>query len=205
MALATGKRPKTVIVQKQSIDQASTFLQELPEKPKENLSLREAIDKLRDQIQGALAKGYSYDDLAKMLSDKGIGISASTLKNYVPSGKRQASKDKAAAALKPRGRRRKIQEDSILGELVSTVPDIEVSTAEPAEITASESPAEEPVPAPPKRGRGRAKGSSAARSSEETPDMETKPRRSGRRPRASTAGDAAKTTGRTGRGRKKSV
>lgn len=94
---ATGKRPKTSIVSQESVEQAGAFLAELPEKPKENLSLREAVTQLQDQIKAALAKGYSYDDVANILRDRGIDISASTLKNYVPAGKRQATKERNAS------------------------------------------------------------------------------------------------------------
>ncbi|MBD2090842.1 hypothetical protein H6F67_13380 [Microcoleus sp. FACHB-1515] len=96
MMSATGKRPKTSIVSQKSVEQAGAFLAELPEKPKEKLSLREAITQIQDQIKAALAKGYSYEDIAKILGDRGIDISASTLKNYVPAGKRQATKERTA-------------------------------------------------------------------------------------------------------------
>lgn len=109
MTAATRGRSKAVNVNKQSVEQAGSYLQELPEKPKENLSLREAVGQLRDQIQAALAKGYSYDDLAKMLTEKGIEISATTLKSYVPAGRRQSNKDKAAA---PKTRTRRSRKDS---------------------------------------------------------------------------------------------
>jgi septum formation inhibitor MinC len=110
MTAATRGRSKAVNVNKQSVEQAGSYLQELPEKPKENLSLREAVGQLRDQIQAALAKGYSYDDLAKMLTEKGIEISATTLKSYVPAGKRQSNKDKATTG-KTRTRRTRKTDD----------------------------------------------------------------------------------------------
>lgn len=91
-------RSKSVTIQPTIVTTASSFLEELPAKPKENFSLREAVDQLRDPLKTALVKGYSYQDLALMLRDQGIEISASTLKNYVPSGKRQASKAKVAGA-----------------------------------------------------------------------------------------------------------
>jgi len=89
MEVATRKRPRTVIVSREVVDAAGTFLSQLPDKPKQEMSLREAINQMRDSIQVALVKGYTYYDLAAMLADKGIAISPATLKNYVPSGKRQ--------------------------------------------------------------------------------------------------------------------
>jgi hypothetical protein len=94
-ATATVKRSKIANVKRVSIDHASTFLETLPDKPKEELSLREAVRQLRDQIVGALAKGYSYEELAKVLTEKGIEISPSTLKNYLPAGRRQSAKENA--------------------------------------------------------------------------------------------------------------
>lgn len=145
---ATRGRSKAIIVSKQSVNQAGVFLQELPEKPKENLSLREAVGQLRDQIQAALAKGYSYDDLSKMLTDKGIEISPTTLKSYVPAGRRQSSKDKAdktdkAEGGKTRGRRRKTQSEE------TSVLEIAASQETPP----SESPESESEAPAPKRGR----------------------------------------------------
>lgn len=98
MLVVTNKRPKTVLVKKDSVAQAGNFLDSLPEKPKETFSLRSAVDRLREPIRAALAKGYTYDEVAALLAKQGISISPSTLKNYVPSGSRQATKTKMAGA-----------------------------------------------------------------------------------------------------------
>lgn len=98
MPTPTGKRPKATVVKQDSIEQTNTFLQSLPEKPKENLSLREAIDQMQDSLREALSKGYNYQELAALLTEQGIKISAFTLKNYVPSGRRRNSKAQAAKA-----------------------------------------------------------------------------------------------------------
>jgi hypothetical protein len=100
MAVTTGKRPRATLVKQDTVNQVSTFLTKLPEKVKEDLSLKEAVEQMQDSIKEVLSKGYSYADVAKMLSEKGVKISALTLKNYVPSGKRQAAKAKAARAPK---------------------------------------------------------------------------------------------------------
>jgi hypothetical protein len=104
MATATSKRPKSASVKHASLEQTGAFLQALPEKPKEELSLKEAIAQLQVPLRAALAKGYSYQELAALLAEKGINISAFTLKNYVPSGKRSANKEKVAAKTGTRGR-----------------------------------------------------------------------------------------------------
>ena len=188
MVIEAGKRLKTVIVKKESIDHAGAFLQQLPEKPKENLSLREAINQLRDQLKAALIKGYSYEDLAKMLTGKGIDISPSTLKNYVPSGKRQAAKELAMATA-PKTRRKKIDAETLIAEepVAPTVP-IE-DDEEPAEL----------APAKPVRGRGRSAAKTKTESvSQSTPDVATTTKRTRTR-RASTPQTSARSTASKGR------
>ncbi|GAB4326363.1 MAG: hypothetical protein OHK0047_11720 [Leptolyngbyaceae cyanobacterium] len=140
MAATPGKRSKATLVKKEMVEEANSFLQDLPEKQKEDLSLKEAVNKLREPIQEALAKGYSYPDLAKMLSEKGIKISALTLKNYAPSGRKQSSKAKA----KPR-RAKKVQSGSVAS--IESVSD-ESDSSEAAE-----------TPTPRSRRGGRTAGS----------------------------------------------
>ena len=95
MATTTRKRPRTAAIKPEAVSTTIAFLEGLPEKEKEDLSLREAIGQMQETIKTALARGYSYEDVAKMLSEKGIKISALTLKNYAPSGRRQSSKTKS--------------------------------------------------------------------------------------------------------------
>jgi hypothetical protein len=168
MAMATGRAVRTTIVKQDKVDQAMTFLKELPDKPKEDLSLREAVGHLKDSIKDALSKGYSYADLAKMLTDQGIKISTLTLKNYVPSGKRSASKTK--------GRRTKKAQGEEAGAILSpdAQPEAEAPARRPRRKAKSESvaaEASEPTSTdaapdfPPTRStRGRAKSATAAKS-----------------------------------------
>lgn len=100
MAPSKRRSPTSTLVSKDSISSASTALQDLPEKPKEIWSLREAINLLKDQITLALDRGYSYTEVSQMLSSKGVEISPSTLKYYLSS----ARKDDGGT--KPRRRRR---------------------------------------------------------------------------------------------------
>lgn len=138
MAVAT-RRSKSVTIQPTIVTTASSFLEELPAKPKENFSLREAVDQLRDPLKSALGKGYSYQDLALMLRDQGIEISASTLKNYVPSGKRQASKAKAAATAKPAPQAKKSasKTSETMSKIASPEDDVPVAVSAPAEAPKS--------------------------------------------------------------------
>jgi len=58
-------------------------LEKLEEKAKDELSLRESIAFLSEKLQSALKKGYSYQDLAEILVQQEIKISAATLKQYL--------------------------------------------------------------------------------------------------------------------------
>lgn len=102
--VATKRRsPTSTLVSKDSIAGASTALQDLPEKPKEIWSLREAISLLKDQIVAALDRGYTYTEVSQMLSSKGVEISPSTLKYYLSSARKEEGN-----GAKPRRRRRTI-------------------------------------------------------------------------------------------------
>jgi hypothetical protein len=92
MVRANNRLPSSVSVSRSSLDGVSLTLQGLPEKPKANWSLREAISALQESIRTALGKGYSYEEVSKMLSAKGIKISASSLKSYLSAAKRQNNK-----------------------------------------------------------------------------------------------------------------
>lgn len=129
----TKKRlPGSVIVQQTAIEQATSLLEQLPEKPKEVWSLREAIDLLQDSITTALHRGYSHEEVATMLADKGIKISVSSLKRYLAATK----KDKAGAAKPRRPRRTAAQKQA----------EVDAKLAAPAEPAApSVAPAEQPV------------------------------------------------------------
>jgi|SRR5579883_2423448 len=94
MATATRQRSRATVVNQDNVGQANTLLQELPQKPKADLSLKEAVRQMQVALRAALAKGYSYQDLATLLNEQGIKISALTLKNYLPSGKRPVTRGK---------------------------------------------------------------------------------------------------------------
>jgi predicted transcriptional regulator len=95
MVIAKKKIPASSQVSNKSVEQACVILQNLPAKPKEILSLREAIDLLKEQISEAIALGYSYSEVAKMLSEKGVEISPSTLKYYLSSARRNQENPKS--------------------------------------------------------------------------------------------------------------
>lgn len=92
-------KSKNPVVKQEHIHHAISFFSDLPEKSKETVSLREAVELMKEPLRAAMAKGYTHVDLAEILTQQGIKISALTLKNYLPSGKRLATKGKT---LRPR-------------------------------------------------------------------------------------------------------
>jgi hypothetical protein len=105
-AAATRNRPKSANVSKTAIDQLGSLLQDLSEKPKAEMSLREAINELREPIQSAMAKGYNYEDIVKILAEEGIPTTVTTVKRYISlgnpprrksSGKTRAKRGRAAS------------------------------------------------------------------------------------------------------------
>ncbi len=135
---ATRRRSSSI--SKDSIDQATSALQKLPEKPRENLSLREAIAALKDNITTALDRGYSYEELAVMLSAQGVRISPTSLKSYLADSQRGKT---------PRTRRATRRRSA-----VEEQPELETTAAtETTEISGAPEVSE--APESPRRGRKR--------------------------------------------------
>lgn len=167
MAAVGNKRPKAAAVKQASIEGTSAFLESLPEKPKEDLSLREAIDQMRDSVRSALSKGYTYQELAAMLTEKGIKISAFTLKNYVPSGRRRSSKEQQAPEKVITRRPRKAKEDAFEAGL--DVDDAKAeSTSAKNDSNGAISKVEEAEKAPAKTTRGQSTAAKAKTAGEST-------------------------------------
>lgn len=55
----------------------------LPPKPKESMTLKEVILKSKTMINKALKRGYSYDEIAAILSEEGISVKGTTIKQYL--------------------------------------------------------------------------------------------------------------------------
>lgn len=160
--VATKRRsPTSTLVSKNAIEQASSLLEGLEEKPKEIWSLREAIDALKDQITLALDRGYTYVEISKMLSERGVEISASTLKYYLSSVKRNTDGGKT--------RRRRRTLGKLTGktlEMATAAVNGAVEKAEGPKKRGGRKPKAEVVEAPPAptpAKRGRKAGSTAAK------------------------------------------
>lgn len=108
MPKVSKRLPSSVIISPSVLSNASSVLESLQEKPRASWSLREAVLVLQESISAALSKGYSYDEVAKILSDKEVSISASSLKSYLSAAKRQKGISKVKA--KKVGRRSKTTE-----------------------------------------------------------------------------------------------
>ncbi|HEY9624428.1 MAG TPA: hypothetical protein V6C78_28995 [Crinalium sp.] len=105
--ITTNRRsPSSTRISKSAIEQATVTLNDLPEKPKENWSLQEAVNVMSEAITAALDRGYSYDEVASMLGNQGVDISASTLRYYLARSKRD---EQLAGPEQKRRRRRKAQ------------------------------------------------------------------------------------------------
>lgn len=70
-----------------------------PTKPKQGMTLREVIMKSKPMINKALKRGYTYEEIAAILTDEGISIKGATLKQYLTETKSKRSKP--AATTKP--------------------------------------------------------------------------------------------------------
>jgi hypothetical protein len=56
-------------------------------KPKQGMTLREAISKFKPTITKALKRGYTYEEVAAILTEEGISIKGATLKQYLADSK----------------------------------------------------------------------------------------------------------------------
>jgi hypothetical protein len=63
-----------------------------PPKPKQGMTLREVIMKSKAMINKALKRGYTYEEIAAILTEEGISIKGATLKQYLTESKSKRSK-----------------------------------------------------------------------------------------------------------------
>jgi hypothetical protein len=175
MAVATSRRSRAVNVSREAVDQVGALLQQLPEKPKEAVSLQEAVNQLQEEIRLALSKGYSYAELAPLLGDQGIAISANTLKRYVSIGRGKTGRGRKPST---NGRRKK-------------------TTAETDGDSSYTPEAEEAPQATGRRGGRKPKAESAPEPAAEAPAKSTRGKRT------SAAAKPAATTARTTSRRRK--
>ena len=146
--------PKNIRVQKSSIDDAISTFGNLPSKAPSDYSLREAIGQILPAIKDLMNKGYNLDEISKLLAQKNIAISSTTLKQYIrdfdksqpePSKPSKPSKQSKVTPLPV----------SDTGESQETPPPkaAKKSTAKDKEVTVDKvASTEEPYKSPPKAG-----------------------------------------------------
>lgn len=183
------KRSRAKFVSKQTVEQMGITLQELPEKTPDTLSLRQTIERLREPIEAALAKGYSYDELVPMLAQQDINIQPSTLKRYVLSGGDRVTRKRASAGKTTTRQSRKKSGDAA-SSIISTESQMTDDLTEVSE-----------APAPQKSGRTTAKTSPESTASAEAQPEPAKQSRSRRTATGASAAAKSRTSSTRG-GRK---
>jgi len=99
MALGTGSAR---VVKRTAVQHSVEVLKGLPVKEPEELALREAIHEMLPEIEGVLARGYSLDEVAGILSQNGIQIKGATLKQYLREARKSRSRKRSRSSAKPR-------------------------------------------------------------------------------------------------------
>jgi hypothetical protein len=104
--MAPRKRSSTKNnIPRTAVEQAIEVLKDLPEKPKEELSLGEAVEMGREPILEALKeKNYSHEEVAATLSEHGVEITPSSLRYYLTRGRKK--KDDSTKASRTRSTRK---------------------------------------------------------------------------------------------------
>jgi alanyl-tRNA synthetase len=102
MATSRKRSSGSTPISKSAIDQATSVLQGLPEKEKDTLSLRDAVELLQDSIVDSLSKGYSHEEVAAMLTERGVTINAPSLKYYLTALRRKNKTSGRAKTRRPR-------------------------------------------------------------------------------------------------------
>lgn len=115
-----------------------------PEKPKPGMTLKEVILRSKSVIRQALKRGYTYDEIAVILSEEGIPVKGATIKQYLSeaSRTRRTTKGKAATGstgnLRSESQTARPQESETLPE---TVPETKTETPAEAQTEKKSSPA----------------------------------------------------------------
>ena len=82
------------LVKKSVIESNRSKLLSAPVKEREEFSMSETIHQIADEITQVLGRGYSYGEVANMLTAGGIDIKETTLRQYMTAMKRDITKSK---------------------------------------------------------------------------------------------------------------
>lgn len=140
-----------------AIESARSTLNELSEKPKEKLSLREAIGELHESITAALDRGYSYEEVVEILSTQGVTITVASLKRYLAAARKEVSDQPKRNRRTARSRQAQLakQAEELTGAAspdASAQSDVDQSTTDSTSVTT------------PKKGRTTGQTKTAAKS-----------------------------------------
>lgn len=91
-----AKGNKTLIDSKTESN-AIAALKQLPSRPPESKkSARAVINGMAELIRARIASGYTYEQIAEVLSGAGVHVAAATLRAYLAAGKAAGSKRNSA-------------------------------------------------------------------------------------------------------------
>lgn len=94
---------KTNCITPDKLERLFSALNDLPEKPKEKLSLREAVMELAEAIRGAINKGYSLTDIAELFAQMNINVRPATISGYLKELTPKAGKKRSRNKTSPVG------------------------------------------------------------------------------------------------------
>ena len=88
------------------LEQIRTMLNALPAKPRAQFGAREMVLELQQDIRHAIARGYTLRDIAALINNQDVPISASTLATALRKSRamERAANPDAPSAAKPAGR-----------------------------------------------------------------------------------------------------
>jgi hypothetical protein len=98
----TTNSPSTVIIHRIVIDQIKGVFKASPVKVKDKFFLKEAIAEMLPEIEEMLEKGYTYDEMAEMLSENSLQVKGVTLRRYCSALRKEST---VVAPAKGTGRR----------------------------------------------------------------------------------------------------
>jgi hypothetical protein len=110
-------------IKKSTIEENRERLLNAPVKEKEDFSLQEAIHDMATEIEQILARGYSYEEIATMLSDGGIDVKPTTLRQYLAQVPKVTSKAKSKRSPKAKtseGKSDRVKPDEVKSKEVES-------------------------------------------------------------------------------------
>jgi hypothetical protein len=98
---ATTSKETSMAFSTDDLEALRRDLAQLPPNRPKNVSNRDAVAALTSEIAAAQRLGYSVDELAQLLSGKGLRMTAGTLKGYLQQARKKKRPYKKTSANKP--------------------------------------------------------------------------------------------------------